>query len=57
MEGFDPQEFTNEYISKQSRIITDLVNKNIMLETQVSLLQKKVDALSQDQKEEQQGDY
>ena len=44
MEGFDPQEFANEYIAKQNRIITELVNKNIMLETQVSLLKKKLDA-------------
>lgn len=57
MDGFDPQEFANEYIAKQNRIITELVNKNIMLETQVSLLQKKVDGLKTKEAPEQKDDY
>ena len=57
MDGFDPQEFANEYIAKQNRIITELVNKNIMLETQVSLLQKKVDVLKAKEAPEQKEDY
>jgi Mn-containing catalase len=57
LDGVSNNEFANEYISRQGRVITELVNKNIMLETQVALLQKKLDELTKDNNTEQKDDY
>jgi Mn-containing catalase len=57
LDGVSNNDFANEYISRQGRVITELVNKNIMLETQVALLQKKLDELTKDNNTEQKDDY
>jgi hypothetical protein len=42
----DQQEFVNAYIERQQRAISDLMNKVVMLETQLMLAQKKIQELT-----------
>lgn len=42
----DQQEFVNAYIERQQRAIADLMNKVVMLETQLILAQKKIAELT-----------
>ena len=42
----DQQEFVNAYIERQQRAIADLMNKVVMLETQLQLAQKIITELT-----------
>jgi hypothetical protein len=42
----DQQEFVNAYIERQQRAIADLMNKVVMLETQLQLAQKMITELT-----------
>jgi hypothetical protein len=44
-------ELMNAYIQKQNKLIGELINKNLMLEAQVEVISKKLDAYTQDKKE------
>ena len=42
---FDQDQLLNEYINRQARTISDLTNKNLMLETRLSLAMTKLQEL------------
>jgi hypothetical protein len=42
----DSQEFVNAYIERQQRAISDLMNKVVMLETQLQLAQRMINELN-----------
>lgn len=50
----DSQEFVNAYIERQQRAIADLMNKVVMLETQLQLSQKRIIELSAAKEEQRQ---
>ena len=45
---YDQQEFVNEYISRQNRVIGDLTSKSIMLEARLAMAEKKIKELTGD---------
>lgn len=52
----DQQEFVNAYIERQQRAIADLMNKVVMLETQLLLAQKKIQELTAVETDKKQDD-
>lgn len=52
----DQQEFVNAYIERQQRAIADLMNKVVMLETQLLLAQKKIQELTAAETDKKQDD-
>lgn len=50
---FDQEQLINEYVNKQSRVISDLMNKNIMLETRLSLAMAKIKELMPEESAEE----
>jgi|TARA_R110000803_G_scaffold67070_1_gene128662 hypothetical protein len=42
------QELMNVYINKQNRLIGDLINKNLMLDSQLEIANQKIAKLSED---------
>jgi len=46
------QEFINKFVERQQRAIADLMNKIILLETQLAVAQDRIVALEANQKEE-----
>ena len=50
---FDQEQLINEYVNKQSRVISDLMNKNIMLETRWSLAMAKIKELMPEESAEE----
>lgn len=52
------QEFVNKYIERQQRAISDMMNKVIMLETQLAVATDRIKVLEETQKEEtKDGDF
>lgn len=51
------EQFINKFVERQQRAIADLMNKVIMLETQLSLAGEKIKALEENQKEEAPSDF
>lgn len=49
---FDKEQLLNEYVQRQSRLIADLTNKNLMLETRLSLALAKIQELMPSAEEE-----
>ena len=45
---YDQQEFVNEYISRQNKMISELTSKNIMLEARLAMAEKKIRELTGD---------
>tara|TARA_A100001011_G_C14200401_1_gene795399 strand:+ start:326 stop:553 length:228 start_codon:yes stop_codon:yes gene_type:complete len=45
---YDQQEFVNEYISRQNKMIGDLTSKSIMLEARLAMAEKKIKELTGD---------
>tara|TARA_B100000287_G_scaffold229382_1_gene216205 strand:- start:2853 stop:3077 length:225 start_codon:yes stop_codon:yes gene_type:complete len=43
---YDQQEFVNEYIAKQNKMIGDLTSKSIMLEARLAMAEKKIQELT-----------
>ena len=48
---YDQQEFVNEYISRQNKMISELTSKNIMLEARLAMAEKKIRELTGDDEE------
>jgi predicted nucleic acid-binding Zn-ribbon protein len=46
------QEFVNKYVERQQRAIADLMNKVVLLETQLAMATDRIKALEANQKEE-----
>lgn len=49
---FDKEQLLNEYINRQARAISDLTNKNIMLETRLTLAMAKLQELLPEEEQE-----
>ena len=45
----DQKDLMNEYISKQNKMIGELINKNLMLESQLAVAQKLIESLRGDE--------
>lgn len=52
---FDQDQLLNEYINRQARTISDLTNKNLMLETRLSLAMTKLQELLPKEEETEEG--
>ena len=48
---YDQQEFVNEYISRQNKMIGDLTSKSIMLEARLAMAEKKIKELTGEHEE------
>ena len=48
---YDQQEFVNEYISRQNKMISELTSKKIMLEARLAMAEKKIRELTGDDEE------
>jgi len=48
---YDQQEFVNEYISRQNKMIGDLTSKSIMLEARLAMAEKKIKELTGEDEE------
>jgi predicted nucleic acid-binding Zn-ribbon protein len=46
------QEFVNKYVERQQRAIADLMNKVVLLETQLAMATDRIKALEVNQREE-----
>lgn len=46
------QEFVNKYIERQQRAISDMMNKVVLLETQLAIATDRIKVLEANQKEE-----
>lgn len=44
---FDQKELMNEYVSNQNKMIGDLINKNLMLESQLAVAFKMIEGLKE----------
>ena len=42
---YDQQEFMNEYVNRQNRVISELTARNLLLETRLSMAEKKIQEL------------
>jgi predicted nucleic acid-binding Zn-ribbon protein len=52
------QEFVNKYVERQQRAISDLMNKVVLLETQLAIATDRIKFLEENQKEEtRDGDF
>lgn len=51
------EQFINKFVERQQRAIADLMNKIIMLETQLALASEKIKVLEENQKEEAPSDF
>lgn len=51
----DTQEFVNKYIERQQRAIADLMNKVVLLETQLVIAETKITALQAEISKEDDG--
>lgn len=51
------EQFINKFVERQQRAIADLMNKIIMLETQLALASEKIKALEENKKEEAPSDF
>ena len=48
---YDQQDFVNEYISRQNKMIGDLTSKSIMLEARLAMAEKKIKELTGEDEE------
>lgn len=39
---YDQQDFMNEYVNRQNRVISELTSRNLLLETRLSMAEKKI---------------
>ena len=39
---YDQQDFMNEYVNRQNRVISELTARNLLLETRLSMAEKKI---------------
>ena len=51
------QNFVNKFVERQQRAIADLMNKVILLETQLAVAQDRIVTLEADKKEDKEDDF
>ena len=39
---YDQQDFMNEYVNRQNRVISEITARNLLLETRLSMAEKKI---------------